>query len=263
MRTLVPVLLKPLVTPLAGAATKPSLLMSGILFALVHFTYLALIAILVIAGTGVPIPEDIPLILSGYMCNTDHSPINNFPRMVDIDGDGVLEAVPRQLPRLGWMMAAGMIGVLAGDSIVFSIGRRGIDSNNMVARHLRKVMHSKRRERVERHFAKHGNLTIFVGRFMPGFRSIIFAFAGISRMSYLRFLLIDGMAAFMSVPLFVLIGYHFASELNLVFAKIEHIKHILAPILLVVGIGLVAIYIVRRRRKLATEPLPKDVATGV
>jgi membrane protein DedA with SNARE-associated domain len=264
MRTLVPVLLKKLLPPLAAAPTaKPSVLMSGIMFALVHFTYLALVVILIIAGTGVPIPEDIPLILSGYMCNVEHSPINSFPRMVDLDGDGVLEAVPRRVPHLYWMMLAGMVGVLTGDSMVFSIGRRGIDANNFVARHLRKVMHSKRREKVERHFAKHGNLTIFVGRFMPGFRSIIFAFAGISRMSYWRFLLIDGLAALLSVPLFVFIGYHFAGELNMVFAKIEQIKHILGPILVVVGIGAAALYFVRRRRKLAAGPIAKDVAPGV
>jgi membrane protein DedA with SNARE-associated domain len=260
MRTLVPVLFKHLTSILAATpATKPSLFMTGVMFALVQFTYFALIVILIIAGTGVPIPEDIPLILSGYMCNEKHSPITEINRMVDIDGDGIKETpIPRTVPHLYWMMVAGMVGVLAGDSIVFSIGRRGIDADNFVARHLRKVMHSKRRERVERHFAKHGNLTVFVGRFMPGARSIVFAFAGISRMSYLRFLLIDGMAALMSVPLFVFIGYYFADKLNLVFAKIEQIKHILLPILIVLAIGGIALYIVRRRR--IASALAKDVA---
>src|SRR6476661_3546137 len=100
MRTFVPVLLKQLTNILAAAPAKPSLLMSGLMFALVHFTYVALIAILIIAGTGVPIPEDIPLILGGYMCNRVHSPITQIPRMVDMDNDGVPEtAVPRHVPR--------------------------------------------------------------------------------------------------------------------------------------------------------------------
>jgi membrane protein DedA with SNARE-associated domain len=139
---------------------------------------------------------------------------------------------------------------------VFSIGRRGIDSNNFVARHLRKVMHSKRREKVERHFARHGNLTIFVGRFMPGFRSIIFAFAGISRMGYFRFLLIDGMAAVLSVPLFVYLGYRFAAHIHELFNFVDRVKHILLPVAIVIGIGAAAIYYVRRRRLAAAiEPI--------
>jgi membrane protein DedA with SNARE-associated domain len=249
MRMFAPALLARLArSGLAAATTKPSLLVTVVMTALAHFTYVALFLILVIAGTGVPIPEDVPLIFSGYMCNHEHSPIRNIPRFVDLDGDGIKEALPRRIPHLYWMIAAGMAGVLAGDSIVFSIGRKGIESNNFVARHLRKVMHSKRREKVERHFAKHGNATIFVGRFMPGFRSIIFAFAGLSKMSYVRFLLIDGLAAGISVPVFVYIGYRFAANIDWLFGRIDQIKHIVLPVVLVLAAGAVVMFVVRRRR---------------
>lgn len=137
---------------------------------LTHFTYVALVLVLVVSGLGVPIPEDIPLVFSGYLCSKEHSPIKEVLRY-DTNGDGVADA-PAKVPKLSLMIVAGMVGVLAGDSIVFTIGRRGVHGNNFVARHLRKVLHSKRREKVERHFAKHGNLTVFAGRFMPGFRSI-------------------------------------------------------------------------------------------
>jgi membrane protein DedA with SNARE-associated domain len=148
------------------------------------------------------------------------------------------------------MMVAGMMGVLAGDSIVFSIGRRGIESNNFVARHLRRVMHSKRREKVERHFAKHGNLTVFVGRFMPGFRSIVFAFAGLSKMSYFRFLLIDGLAAGISVPAFIWLGYHFAEHIGILLGFIHRVKTILLPVVLI-GVGTAVLLYYLRKRRLA------------
>ena len=189
------------VTASRTAAGKSGWAAGAMLAALTHFTYVALTAVLILAGLGVPMPEDIPLILSGYMCNEKVSPIKYV--MVDSDNDGVKdtqETTNRKVPKVHWMIVAGMVGVLLGDSIVFSIGRRGIESNNFVARHLRKVMHSKRREKVEKHFARHGNLTVFAGRFAPGFRSIVFAFAGLSKMSYARFLLIDGIAAGISVP---------------------------------------------------------------
>lgn len=230
----------------AAVTTSPrdSWLFVTLLSFLTHFTYFALLGVLLLAGMGVPIPEDIPLIIGGWLCNPQHSPI-----LVDAPPGTEIPAVPN----LYLMIAAGMIGVLAGDSIVFSIGRRGIDSNNFVARHLRKVMHSKRREKVERHFAKHGNLTVFAGRFMPGFRSIVFAFAGLSRMSYFRFLLIDGLAALVSVPFFVWLGYYFAKDINRLLNGIKQVQHFLVPIVILIGAGAGLLYFVRflKRRRVA------------
>jgi membrane protein DedA with SNARE-associated domain len=218
-----------------------------------HFTYVGLFLVLVGSGMGIPIPEDVPLIFSGYMCHPEHSPMTAV--MIDSDGDGVPDtrvAPPPQhpIPHLPIMIIAGMIGVLAGDSIVYTIGRRGFDSNNVVARHLRKVMHSKRRERLEAHFQRHGNLTVIVARFLPAARSIVFAMAGVSRMSYLRFLILDGMAAAVSVPLFIWLGYHFAAEIDTVFVTIHHLKEILLPIALGVGIVCLVIYLIRKRARI-------------
>jgi membrane protein DedA with SNARE-associated domain len=202
-----------------------------------------------IAGAGVPIPEDIPLIFSGYLCNKQESPIRDLTYMIDTDHDGIKDTeIHRHVPHLWIMALCGIVGVLAGDSIVFTIGRHGIESNNLVARHLRKVMHSNRREKVERHFARHGNLTVLVGRFMPGFRSIIFAFAGLSKMSYFRFLLIDGIAAAVSVPLFLFIGWHFAPHINRVWFWADRVKHWALPVGLFALALALTIYFARRRR---------------
>jgi membrane protein DedA with SNARE-associated domain len=229
---------------------------------LTHFTYVALIVVLVGAGVGLPIPEDVPLIFSGYLCNKHYSPITSVipaaPGEADQDNpatdvDNSDELIPplditARTPHILLMMLAGMIGVLGGDSVVFSIGRRGITGTSFVARHLQKVMHSKRREKVERHFARHGNWTVFAGRFFPGARSVVFAFAGMSRMSYLRFVIIDGMAAAISVPLFIFIGYRFAGKIERIFREIERVRHIVIPVVAVVAVVLLGAWLVRRRR---------------
>ena len=229
-----------------------SLLQSLLTSFLTHFTYLALAGVLMISGLGLPIPEDIPLITAGYLCHPDESPIAKANAM-DVDDDGAPDQPYRRVPQLWLMMLSGIVGVLGGDSIVFHIGRKGVHGDNMVCRHIRKVMHSKRRERVEKHFSRHGSLTVFCGRFMPGFRSLIFAFAGMSRMSYPRFLLIDGIATFISVPLFVWLGYHFAANINGLFMRIDQIKHIIMPVAIVLMAGGIALYLVRRRRIVAVE----------
>jgi len=221
---------------------------------LIHFTYLALILILCAAGLGAPIPEDIPLTLSGWVCNNPHSPL------LDRDGDGKPDtfdspqAQPR-LPNIYLMVVAGMIGVLGGDTIVYFIGRRGVHGKHFVARHLRKVLNSKRRQRVESHFIKHGSLTVFVARFLPGARSIVFAMAGISRMNYARFLLIDGMAAAISVPTFIFLGWKFAAHIRKFVNEIEHIKHIVIPIAIVLLLIAGFLYYKRRQKNPLADPL--------
>ncbi len=212
-----------------------------------HFTYVALMAVLIVAGLGVPIPEDVPLALAGYTCNEEYSPIAKALQDPDAAATGRFSPAKR-VPNLYLMIISGMIGVLCGDSIVFSIGRKGVNGDNFVCRHIRKVMHSKRREKVERHFARHGNLTVFMGRFAPGFRSLVFAFAGMSKMSYGRFLLIDGLAALISVPTFVILGYYFAANIEQFFGFIHRIKGIILPVVLVLTVGAIALYVVRRRR---------------
>jgi len=216
---------------------------------LTHFTYLALIAVLLAAGFGAPIPEDIPLAFSGYLCNRTYSPIPDVVEMVDADHDGIPEKEirHRHVPHLFLMILAGMVGVLTGDTFVFHVGRHGIDSNNFIAHHLRKVMHSKRREKAERHFHKHGSLTVFAGRFMPGLRSLVFAMAGMSKMSYTRFILIDGLAAGISVPLFVWLGWKFAGDINGLFHHLERIKHIVFPIAAAAALIAITLYYFRKR----------------
>ena len=90
---------------------------------LTHFTYVALVLILMATGFGVPIPEDVPWsFFQAFSATTRNPPLPQ----IDTDDDGVADAANPHIPNLYLMMVAGMVGVLAGDSIVFTIGRRGL-----------------------------------------------------------------------------------------------------------------------------------------
>ncbi len=235
---------------------------------LTKFTYVALALILVAAGCGVPIPEDVPLIFSGYLCNPHQSPLRDIAAAnaakPQAAGDpaaawasqpspasapaGSQRSTPENVPSANIMFLAGMLGIIGGDSILYMIGRFGIDSENIIARHIRKVLHSKRRDKVQKHFDRHGNLTLFIGRFVPGVRAMIFALCGISKMPYWRFVVVDGLAGLISVPTLIWLGYWQAAHINWLFAKVAEIKHIiylLAALALVIGL---VVFLVRRRR---------------
>jgi len=152
------------------------------------------------------------------------------------------------------MIVAGMVGVLAGDTFVFHVGREGVRGQSFVARHVRKMLNSHRREKLERWFSRHGSLTVFCGRFMPGLRSAVFALAGMSGMKYWRFILIDGFAALISVPTFVLIGYYFASTINVLFEQLKHLKQVAMPVVFAVLVVALMIYWFRRKSRNVTKP---------
>ncbi len=223
---------------------------------LTKFTYVALALILVAAGCGVPIPEDVPLIFSGYLCNPHQSPLSGVLAPTGTKPAGASSATtdPGTVPSANIMFLAGMLGIVGGDSILYLIGRYGIDSNNLIARHIRKVLHSKRRDQVEKHFLRHGNLTLFIGRFIPGVRALIFALCGISKMPYWRFVAVDGLAGLISVPTLIWLGYWQAKHINWLFAKVAEVKHVVYVVVVIAIVIGAVVYLMRRSRAEQGKP---------
>jgi membrane protein DedA with SNARE-associated domain len=191
---------------------------------LAHFTYVALLALLVAGGVGVPVPEELVQLTAGYLARR-----------------GILSL----LPAIGvaWM------GIVAGDFLLFRLGRsqgaRILDS-----RQVARVLTPRRRAFIERHFARHAVLTIVVARHAAGLRLPVFAMAGASGVPSAKFLLADGLSALASVPLVVGAGWYFAGH-------VEALKREMRWIELAIGIAVVAVAAAwvllarRRERKLA------------
>ncbi len=62
--------------------------------------------------------------------------------------------------------------------------------------------------KVQEKFHRYGNRVLFAARFLPGMRTTVYLTAGMThRVSFVRFLLLDGMAALISVPFWVYLGF--------------------------------------------------------
>ena len=110
------------------------------------------------------------------------------------------------------MFAVGMLGVLIGDSCMFLAGRY-FGARLLQHRYFARMMTPERYAAVQDKFERYGNRVLFVARFLPGLRTPIYLTAGMSgRISYFRFLLLDGLAALISVPIWVYLGYYGASN---------------------------------------------------
>lgn len=191
--------------------------------------YASIFGVLVACGLGVPLPEDISLILGGYLAYTGAA----------------------QLPM---MMAVGFLGILVGDSLVYLGGRKlGARMGRNPSGFFGRLVTPEKRARVEALFARHGQKIVIIARFLPGVRAVTYFTAGSAGMSYVRFILFDGLAAIASAPLFVFLGYKFGGELELLVEALKRGQLRVAGALAVIIAGYLLVTRLRRRRERSAD----------
>jgi membrane protein DedA with SNARE-associated domain len=195
--------------------------------------------VLLLCGMGLPVPEDIILVTGGVLAWLA-SPLSTatFPEMIHDPG-------------LVGMVAVGLLGVLAGDSVVYYMGRRyGVRVAEFWP--LRRMVTPAKLERVEKLMRRKGAVVVLVARYLPGLRAPTFFTAGHSRFPYLQFLLFDGMAALVSAPFWVCLGFYFGDDIKQAAKQAKHFSHwFLAAALIVTALLLFRWF--RRRRVAAME----------
>ena len=178
------------------------------------YAYVFMVGILLACGFGFPMPEDVVLVTGGMLASR---------HVVDLLATNVLC----------------LIGVLAGDGTVFCIGYR-LGPKLKQTKFYQSILHSDREEKVARWFKNYGDRVIFFARFTPGLRMPLFLTAGMYRISFWKFLLLDGLAALISVPLWIWVGYFFGSNLELLEAKMKQFQmgiYFLLALVLVLIVG--------------------------
>ncbi|MBT2144376.1 MULTISPECIES: DedA family protein [unclassified Rhodanobacter] len=144
--------------------------------------YVAVFIALMICGAGLPLPEDITLVAGGVIAGLGYANVHA-------------------------MVALAMFGVLLGDSAIFLLGHH-YGARILQWRFVARVLTPERYVKVQEKFDQYGNRMLFFARFLPGMRTTVYLTAGTThRVSFLRFLLIDTLAALISVPFWVYLGF--------------------------------------------------------
>lgn len=198
--------------------------LSALLF---EYSHLGVFISLLIVSFGLPIPEDIILITGGVVSARDNS--------------------------LLLMNLAGMSGVLVGDSIIYWLGYYYGEAL-LKRRPFRWLMTPERLQKVRAYYQKYGYWTIFFSRFAAGLRASSFMLAGTSHVPYRIFLLANGMAALISVPFFIGLGYYFSDNIQAVIARMKTIQ---GDILIVLAVALVLFLLYRKFWKKPDPPSPE------
>jgi membrane protein DedA with SNARE-associated domain len=165
------------------------------------FTYLGIVAILSAAGLGVPISEDLTLLIGGGLA-----------------AKGVTQYWPT--------LAAGYCGVILGDVLIHHWGAR-MGPAAFSQKWVQKLLSPERHEKLRVHFARHAFLTILVGRHTPVLRAPVFFLAGASKVPLWEFVIADAIGAAITVPIVVTLGYFFAEHLDDIRQKIHDVQWVL------------------------------------
>src|SRR3954466_14225936 len=139
--------------------------------------YYVIFGLLFACGLGLPLPEDVPLIIGGYFVATGHL-------------------------HLAGVAIAGGLGIIGGDCVLYHLGHRyGINITRLplIGRHVTR----QRIEKVERLFDRYGVWVVGGCRLIAGVRGAMVVAAGIIRYNFVTFIIADGLAAFVSGGLWV------------------------------------------------------------
>jgi membrane protein DedA with SNARE-associated domain len=184
-----------------------------------YWPILTTFCLLVAAGLGFPMPEELPVVGAGIW-------VGHFPEL-------------QPLSWLAWPVC--ILGVVISDGLLYGIGRI-YGTRLLEYRWVARLMPPEKRTRIEENFHKYGVKILLFARLLPGIRSPIFITAGIMKLPLKRFLLADGIYAIPGVSLLFFLAYWFGNSFKDLVDPIEEKIEYYRPILIMVAIVAVAVY---------------------
>jgi membrane protein DedA with SNARE-associated domain len=145
------------------------------------------------------------------------------------------------------------LGLIIGDLIIYRIGWMA-GPTLFRKKWFRRHISTKRLEAMRRNLHKRTMLTILVARHLFYIRTATFLMCGAVRISFARFVIMDAIAALITTPLMMGIGYAFANNYTVIVKYMRDLKFVL------IGLGLAVGFFLWRRykRSQAEEAFSED-----
>lgn len=180
-----------------------------------HLGYIGIFIMTFVESTFVPIPAEVTMIPAGYLVQ-----------------QGKMD--------LALVLAASIFGTVGGAYFNYWLAKHY--GRNLFIRYGKYLMMTPEKlEKLERFFAKHGVISTFTGRLLPGIRHYISFPAGLAKMDLKKFVIYTALGGAIWMTVLVMLGYYIGENEELVMHYMPRIKLILIS-LMVVG---AAVYIWR------------------
>ena len=181
--------------------------------------YLGIFIMMAIESSFIPFPSEIVLIPAGYLASQG-----------DMSIGMIMSAA------LGGSMVGAFINyylaLTLGRKLLMKYGKYFFIKENALAK-------------MDIYFSKHGHISTFTGRLIPGIRQLISIPAGLARMNLVQFSIYTALGAGLWALILTLLGYFIGENQELINT---YLKQITITIVLLM-IGLMAIYFTYQKRK--------------
>jgi membrane protein DedA with SNARE-associated domain len=167
------------------------------------------------AGFGLPVPEELAIIGAGLWTasKADQYPLDRW-----------------------LMLPVCVVGVIAADVILYSIGRF-FGTRLLDHPWLARMVPREKRQRIEQNFDQYGLNILLVGRMLPGIRSPLFITAGTMRLSVSQFILADGLGAVLGNSLLFFLAFWFGDQFKEFVEGVEHRVRSLVVLIVIVAVA--------------------------
>ncbi|HZR39152.1 MAG TPA: DedA family protein [Ktedonobacteraceae bacterium] len=193
--------------------------------------YPAVALFIMIESSGIPFPGETMLLLASFYSAIDHQ---------------------LQIPII---IACAALGAIMGDNIGYYVGRTG--GRAIVDRYGRYVfLKPEHLAQAEKFFAKHGDKTVFLGRFVAVLRAWAAFLAGVNHMHWRTFFIYNAAGGILWATIFGLIGYYAGRFFNDNFSLVERFARDLSWTIggvIVLGVAIVVLIVYIRRKRQASK----------
>lgn len=192
-----------------------------------NLVYVFIIAFMTASSFGLPIPEEMTLVSAGLVAYMARHP-DLFPPPYP-GAEGV---------NLFFLTALCFFAVLGSDVLIYSLGR--VFGRKIIRTELfNRTVGEKRFGKINKAFQKYSYWACGLFRFTPGVRFPGHMTCGLMGIPLWKFILVDGLAALVSVPTQVLLVAFYG---ELILAKIKEFKFIL----LILIAGIISLWLLKR-----------------
>ncbi|MDQ6662346.1 MAG: DedA family protein, partial [Chloroflexota bacterium] len=198
------------------------------------------ILFIMIESSGIPFPGETMLLLASFYAAIDHQ---------------------LQLPII---IACAALGAILGDNIGYYVGRTG--GRAFVTRFGKYLfLKPSHIARAEAFFDRHGDKTVFFGRFIAVLRAWAAFLAGINHMHWRKFLIYNAAGGILWATIFGLLGYFAGRIFHENFAQVEQLASTIswAGVGIIIAVVVLVYIIYRVRRKRLAAQTENEVANKV